>query len=517
MTKKDAKKQLVIRQAKRADIPNIKALSEKVYTKQWGYRSAELRGQMSRFAEGQFVAVLDGKIVGYCTSIVLPEDKVLERHNWREVTGDGFGSTHNPKGDYLYGIDIFVDPDCRGLRIGERFYQERKNLCKFMRLKGIVFAGRMPLMRKKYRQVGSAENYLQQVLDKKIRDPVINFQIRQGFEVLGILNDYLPQDTESMGYAIHMIWHNPEVAAQEAASPRNGRNVSESVRVASVQYQQRKIDSIDEFKKMITYFVDVVHDYRCDFVLFPELFTLQLLSLESQKLPPEKAILKLTDYTEDLKSFFKQLAIEYNTNIIAGSHPHQVADNIVHNICYVFLRDGSIHEQPKLHPTPDEKYWWNISGGHKLEAIDTDCGTIGVLICYDSEFPELARHLVDQGADILFVPFCTDQRQSYLRVRYCCHARAVENQCYVVLAGNVGNLPHVESMDIQYGQSCILTPCDFAFSRDGIAADSTPNVETIIFADLRLDSLYESRMSGSVINLSDRRHDLFSVVWHRRT
>lgn len=512
--KNDSKPELVIRNAKRSDIPAIQALSKKVYAKQ-GYNRAELRGHISHFPEGQFVAVLDGEVVGYCSTIILSENKVLRRHNWREATGNGFCSTHNPKGDYLYGVDVFVDPDYRRMKIGERFYKERQNLCKFLRLKGIVFAGRMPNLRKKYRQVGSPEGYLQQVLDKKIRDPVITFQIRQGFQVLGILNDYLPADRESMGCAIHMVWNNPEVMAQEAAVSRNGGHGVESIRVAAVQYLQRPINSFEEFEEIITYFVDVVHDYRCDFVLFPELFTLQLLSIEKEKLPPEKAMLKLSGYTDRLKEMFKELAIQYNINIIAGSHPVHASENVIHNVSFVFLRDGSIHEQPKLHPTPDEKYWWNISGADRLEPIDTDCGTIGVLICYDSEFPELARHLVDQGADILFIPFCTDQRESYLRVRYCSHARAVENQCYVVLAGNVGNLPKVESMDIQYGQSCILTPCDFAFSRDGIAADSTPNVETVIFADLRLGSLYESRLSGSVINLSDRRHDLFSVVWHK--
>jgi predicted amidohydrolase len=95
------------------------------------------------------------------------------------------------------------------------------------------------------------------------------------------------------------------------------------------------------------------------------------------------------------------------------------------------------------------------------------------LICYECEFPETARHFVNQGAQILFVPFCTDERQGYLRVRYCAQARAVENQCFVAIAGNVGNLPDVENMDVQYAQSCILTPCDFPFARDGIAADTT--------------------------------------------
>ena len=173
----------------------------------------------------------------------------------------------------------------------------------------------------------------------------------------------------------------------------------------------------------------------------------------------------------------------------------------------------------RLHPVGRVDHWnlviypvGNLFGS-SLNAIDTDCGPIGVLVCYDAEFPELSRHLVNQGAQILFVPFCTDERQGYMRVRYCCQARAVENQIYVVMSGNVGNLPNVANMDIQYAQSCILTPCDFSFARDGIAADTTPNVETVAIADLRPESLHIARNSGTVQNLRDRRHDLYQMKW----
>jgi hypothetical protein len=141
-------------------------------------------------------------------------------------------------------------------------------------------------------------------------------------------------------------------------------------------------------------------------------------------------------------------------------HPHAENGDIL-NIAYVFLRDGSmVYTQEKLHPTPSERR----NGGTSRAAmarnvIPTDCGPIGVMICYDSaNFPEMARHLVNQGAMMLFVPFCTDERRGYLRVRYCCQARAVENQCYVVTSGVVGNLPNVENMDVHYAESAILTP-----------------------------------------------------------
>ena len=152
-----------------------------------------LRGQITRFREGQFVAVLDDEIIGYCASIITKEKKAKSRHTWRKITGNAYCSTHNPKGDFLYGAEVFVDPAFRRMRIGERFYKERTKLCKRLSLRGIAFAGRMPLLRKKYKQVGSPEVYLQKVLDKKIRDPVINFQIKQGFEVLDILKNYLPK------------------------------------------------------------------------------------------------------------------------------------------------------------------------------------------------------------------------------------------------------------------------------------------------------------------------------------
>ncbi len=224
---------------------------------------------------------------------------------------------------------------------------------------------------------------------------------------------------------------------------------------------------------------------------------------------------QITQYEEELKDFFSDAAMKYNINIIAGSTP-LVRDGALYNVAQVFLRDGTYYDQPKIHPTPSEDYWWNITGGDDVRLIDTDCGPIAALVCYDVEFPELVRYLTDQGINILFVPFLTDERQSYCRVRYCAQARAVENQIYVAMAGSCGNLPNVQNMDIHYAQSCILTPCDFPFARDGIAADTTPNSEMVAIADLSMKALRANRQNGTVRNLKDRRHDLYSVTWRGR-
>jgi len=282
-----------------------------------------------------------------------------------------------------------------------------------------------------------------------------------------------------------------------------------------VQLQTRAVESFEEFVKNVEYFVDVAADYKSDFVVFPELFTMSLLSIEKSTLTPMAAIDRMTEHRAPIVSELSRMALRYNINIVGGSHPTMTEDGTIQNVCYVCLRDGSIHSREKIHPTPDEAYWWKIKGGNSVDVIQTDVGPIGILICYDSEFPELARRLVDEGARIIFVPFCTDSRQGYMRVRYCAQARAIENQCFVVLSGNVGNLPGVANMDIQYAQSCILTPCDFPFARDGVAAEASENIEALTIADVNLADLTWARAEGTVRNLADRRFDLYRIDWNR--
>lgn len=516
--RKEKKAKLTIRPALLEEASEIAELVNKVYPNMPDYSEEIISAQITHFPLGHFVAVYDDVICGYCASIRVSGEKALKKHTWREITGGGYGSTNDNNGEYLYGYEVCVDPERRKLRIGQRFYNERKKLCRFLRLKGIIFVGRLPRLKTKIKETGTAEKYLELAKNKVIRDPILSFQIRNGFEVIDLIENYLPADKESLGYGCHLIWKNPEydetLRVDGKVITQTSTNYVPSVRVATIQYGQKRISSFKEFKQFVEYYIKTVSDYKCDFVLFPEFFSLQLLSIDNHDIAPHEAIKQITKYGPDLKTFYSELAIKYNINIIGGSHPIKKKDGTIQNISFIALRDGKNYEQAKIHPTPEEKYWWNITGGNKLNAIDTDCGRIGVLICYDSEFPELSRRLVDQGIKILFVPFLTDERQAYCRVRYCSQARAVENEIYVVLSGSVGNLPRVTNMDIHYSQSCILTPCDFPFSRDGIAQEATPNVEMLAMADLRIDTLTETRNSGTVQNLKSRRHDLYSVNWH---
>lgn len=511
-----SKARLEVRKAKTSDIDGISALISRAYPTLPPYTLGELRGQLNHFPEGQFVAIKDDEIVGYCASSLVSEELAFSQHDWEEVSGNGFGTRHNPNGEWLYGYEMCVCPGQRGSRIGKRLYEERRELAEKLGLSGIVFGGRMPgyAYAKRMKKVKNPEDYLKQVSEGKLRDPVLGFQMANGFEPVGVLKRYLPEDKKSRGHAAHMVWRNPYIDPEAAMEDRKSTGVN-SVRLATVQLQARAVTDFDHFIRNIEYFVDVAADYRSDFVLFPELFTLSLLSFAEKKLSPMEAIDALSEFTPKLREELTRMAMQYNINIIGGSHPTRADDGDIQNVALVALRDGSLHVQEKIHPTPNERYWWKIKGGDSIDTIQTDCGPIGVLICYDSEFPELARRLVDEGAKIIFVPFCTDSREGYMRVRYCCQARAIENQCYVVMSGNVGNLPDVDNMDIQYAQSCILTPCDLPFARDGIAAEASENVETLTISDVNLDNLNWARSEGTVTNLSDRRYDLYHIEWDK--
>jgi predicted amidohydrolase len=243
--------------------------------------------------------------------------------------------------------------------------------------------------------------------------------------------------------------------------------------------------------------------------LFPQLLTTQLLSLVDAS-RPGLAARELSRFTEPYLELFTSLAIKYNVNIVGGSH-FVLEGEKLHNAAYLFRRDGTLGRQLKLHISPGEQRWWGLTPGDRLEVFETDRGRVAILVGYDIEFPELGRIAADQGAQILFVPSNTDERSSYLRVRYCAQARCIEDEVYVAVSGAVGNLPFVDHADVHYAQSGIYTPSDIAFARDGVAGECTPNIETVVIHDVDLELLKRHRRAGTVHTWLDRRPELYSV------
>ncbi len=468
----------------------------------WG--EAHIRALIDKFPEGQVVIKINNQLAGCALSIIVDYDTFDEHHTYKQLTGDYTFETHQSDGDVLYGIDIFIKSEFRGLRLGRRLYDYRKELCERLNLRGIAFGGRIPNYHK-YSDVLTPKEYIDKVRRKEITDPVLNFQISNDFHPSKILKGYLEGDEASNDFAVLLEWDNIyyEKPVEKAVTQKK------IVRLGLIQWQMRPYKDLEELMQQAEYFIDAVSGYRSDFALFPEFFNAPLMA-ENNHLPESAAIRELAKHTDSIVHRFSSLAISYNINVITGSMP-EIKNDWLYNVGYLCRRDGSIERYEKLHVTPDEAKVWGMQGGNELKTFDTDCGKIGILICYDSEFPELSRLLADDGMDILFIPFLTDTQNGYSRVRCCAQARAIENECYVAIAGSVGNLPKVHNMDIQFAQSMVFTPCDFSFPANGIKAEATTNTEMILIADVDIDLLRELHQFGSVRNLIDRRKDLFEL------
>lgn len=497
-------KKIIVRQIEREDFPSIIELQKMCFKNMETWKMSQLESHHRIFPEGQICVEYDGQVIGSSSSLILNFDEYNDQHSWDEITDEGYITNHNPDGFNLYGIEVMVHPDYRNMKIGKRLYEARKELAQQLNLESIVIGGRIPGY-KDYADKMSPKEYAKEVTALNIYDPILSFQLKSGFVLKRIIKKYLPDDKASLQYATLMEWNNIEYQSKG----KQHFKTAMPVRICVIQYMMKKINSFEEFAHQCEYYVDVASNYKSDFVVFPEIFTTQLLSFMDQD-TPSQSIKLLTTYTEDYIQMFTDYAVRYNVNIIGGSHFVEEGGQI-YNIAYLFRRDGTIEKQYKLHITPNEKQWWGITTGDSIKVFDTDCGKISILICYDVEFPELARIVTEKGANIIFTPFCTDERQGYMRVRYCAQARAVENQVYTVIAGTVGNLTHVENMDIQYAQSAIFTPSDFSFPRDGIMAECTPNLEMVIVGDVDLELLKRSRHSGTVTLLKNRRVDLYEL------
>ncbi len=494
-----------VRQLKLDDYAELAQSFKRVYADKdvfWTYD--QIKKLTEIFPEGQVVTVVDGKIVGCALSIIVDYNLVKGDHTYAQVTGNETFNTHNSHGNILYGIEVFIHPDYRGLRLARRMYEYRKDLCETLNLKAIMFGGRIPNYYK-YADRLRPREYINKVRQREIYDPVLTFQLSNDFHVRKVMTNYLPNDEESKHYATLLQWDNiyyqpkPEVIERKTM-----------IRIGLVQWQMRPYKSIDDVFEQVEFFVDAVSDYKSDFILFPEYFNAPLMA-KYNNLGEAQSIRKLAKYTDEIRERFVKLAISYNINIITGSMPYLSDDNRLLNVGFLCRRDGSYETYGKVHITPDEAKSWGLSGGKMVKTFDTDCAKIGVLICYDVEFPELSRLLAEEGMQILFVPFLTDTQNAYSRVKVCAQARAIENECFVAIAGSVGNLPRVHNMDIQYAQSAVFTPCDFAFPTDGRRAEATPNTEMILVSDVDLDLLSELHTYGSVRNLRDRRLDLYEL------
>jgi predicted amidohydrolase len=278
--------------------------------------------------------------------------------------------------------------------------------------------------------------------------------------------------------------------------------LSRPVRVCCIQYALRPVPSFKAFAEQVENFVDVADDYDADLILFPELISAQLLSSLPRGGAKDhaRAMRDVSEkYTGDYDALFTHLSRTYNRIIAGGTHPRW-KDGQFLNMASVFVPGYEPIHQPKLHLTPTERQEWAFDAGHELALVETYFGCFGISICYDVQFPEIARLQSEQGMQLLLVPYLTDNQRGHSRVTSCAKARAIENQIYAATAGMAGGLPMVTDLTTHFAHS-------------GVAAEATSNSEMVVVADLDLALLDRNRTTGSVHSHQDAAEDGLHVTF----
>jgi predicted amidohydrolase len=276
------------------------------------------------------------------------------------------------------------------------------------------------------------------------------------------------------------------------------------VRVASAQYPVQFVERFDDFAAKVGDWVARAATDGAGLLLFPEYFSIEITASFGAEvygsLPRQLAALQ--DTLPAFLDLFAGLARRHGVHVCAGSYPVAV-DGGYHNRAYFFWPDGRHAFQEKLQMTRFENERWGVSSGRGLAVFATDFGGVAVNVCYDSEFPLLARRQVEQGADLILVPSCTDSLAGFNRVRIGSQARALENQCYVVQSPTVGECPWSEAIDANVGYAAVYTPVDYGFPSDGVLAAGALNAADWVLADLDLAECARVRAEGQVFNHRD--------------
>ncbi len=271
------------------------------------------------------------------------------------------------------------------------------------------------------------------------------------------------------------------------------------IKVAAVNWKLREIKSDGEFFSHFYDLVERAHTAGAAIIVVPELMVLELLHLEPD-LAETKVPRYLAQFSQSIEDWIQRISENSGLVLVGGSHFRETPKGIV-NACAVGHPSLGLVISEKNNLTQYEKEVWGLQTGSTLVKIPDR--RLGVTICYDSEFPEAGRALAEEGVTIHCVPAYTETNHGFHRVRYSCHARAVENQNFVVhssLVGDLGREPVTETS----GSSAILAPPVHQFPPNGVLAETWFDQEDIALAELDMDLLEEARATGDVRNWNDR-------------
>lgn len=198
------------------------------------WKKFHIKSLIDKFPHGQVVIKVNGNLAGCALSIILDYNKFEDSHTYKEITGNFTFDTHTATGDVLYGIDVFIKSEYRGLRLGRRLYDYRKELCEKLNLRGVAFGGRIPNYHKYAKDI-SPKEYIERVKRKEIHDPVLNFQISNDFHPSKILKSYLEGDAASNEFAVLLEWDNIYFVKENKKASTN----KTVVRLGLIQWQMR--------------------------------------------------------------------------------------------------------------------------------------------------------------------------------------------------------------------------------------------------------------------------------------
>ncbi|HEC75442.1 MAG TPA: amidohydrolase [Methylophaga aminisulfidivorans] len=277
------------------------------------------------------------------------------------------------------------------------------------------------------------------------------------------------------------------------------------VKVAVSQYDISFFGQWSEFEDKLTQWVNQAAQQGAKLLVFPEYGSMELASLFGEEVYKDlsKQLHSMQSVYAEYHALYSQLAKQFDVMILASTFPVLQDDGSFRNRANLFGIDGLIDYQDKLIMTRFENEQWLIKAGNEIKVIDTDLGRLAINICYDSEFPLIARQQVAAGADMILVPSCTDTEAGFHRVRIGCQARALENQCYVLQSPTFGQALWSEAVDVNTGRASIYTPVDYGFPDNGILAEGELDTAQWLYADLDIAEISRVRAQGQVFNYRD--------------
>lgn len=429
--------------------------------------AAHARSILERNPHGVLEARRNGVVVARAFSVRGPRSWLTERPSWERVSDGGLARNDDPDGEviWIHGLQATT-----AFEDGDRAAVLEAFVAHLTRLRGQTVAVAV--------EAGVAAA-VQRVLGPVTALPIPgHFPGEQG-RVDAVL-----------------LTHPGQVSRPHPAEP-------DHVRIAAVQATLRAATSIEEpFARHAAAVADAARR-GAQIVLFPELLTTEWLALDRSSVDLHAAIRAIDEHRTIYLTRFSEFARLHGVAIVAGTHYTRNGSEL-ENVAYAFEPDGSVHVQPKLHPTPYEAETYGLLPSQGVRPLRLGGVRCAIVVCYDAEFPEVARAARAGGAEVLLVPYNTELAAGHHRVRRAASARAVENQMYVVTAGAVGRFEHRFDVEDHYAASAAFAPSDHGFPDDGVLAELAPNAADLLVVDLDLARLRSSLRTGAVRPWLDR-------------